>query len=517
MAKRTTALFHGLGLGVLLLVLVGVFSSCGSKPLAPFVRLVVMGVPQATDKLELTVTINGVTRTQDFTAADSFDLITVSFPPGTTGNVTFSLLAYQSNCLVGSGSGSLTLTDDNVRELQIPLTMPMLACGIPAAKIIVQVTNTGSAQGVVTAVSPLGGINCGQDCEEVYAVGTTITLHAAPNIGNFIGWSGACTDFNDCTITLTNPGNYIVQASFAVQLCRGWCSDTAPAGFTQNLNGIAGSSKTDMVAVGDGGTVLRYDGQSWKAEASSVAEKLFGVAVLRGSSPPTYVAVGDLGRVIYNSGSGWMSAVSQTTRLRAVIGNSRDFYAVGDSGTLLKGSYSNLSLPTSGTEAAPVSVAGKNLNAIALQVGNGNSSEYLMAGDMSASGRYNGLAWDPSAPSPSTILNGVWYSKTRLVAVGGTGATAMIFSRSYQLLTLSWRAWQADTPLDGISALRAVWGSAENNIIAVGDSGSIARWNGVSWSKETPPTVKNLKAIWGADASSIYVVGDSATILRYVP
>ena len=64
------------------------------------------------------------------------------------------------------------------------------------------VTRQGLGTGTVTS-SP-AGIDCGADCSEVYAKGTSVTLTAAAGSGStFTGWGGACAGQNNpCTITM---------------------------------------------------------------------------------------------------------------------------------------------------------------------------------------------------------------------------------------------------------------------------------------------------------------------------
>ncbi len=63
------------------------------------------------------------------------------------------------------------------------------------------VTLDGSGTGEVT--SEPAGISCGADCEETYDYGTEVTLTATPQEKNeFIGWSGACSGIDPCTITI---------------------------------------------------------------------------------------------------------------------------------------------------------------------------------------------------------------------------------------------------------------------------------------------------------------------------
>ena len=77
------------------------------------------------------------------------------------------------------------------------------------------VAKSGTGGGVVTAT----GINCGTDCSELYASGTSVTLTAIPAGGSsFAGWSGTgwngsgCQGTAGCTMTISS--NTAVTATF---------------------------------------------------------------------------------------------------------------------------------------------------------------------------------------------------------------------------------------------------------------------------------------------------------------
>ncbi len=63
---------------------------------------------------------------------------------------------------------------------------------------------TVTTVGVGSVRSTPAGINCGTDCTESYASGTSVTLTPKPGRGStFAGWSGACTGTGSCVVSMT--------------------------------------------------------------------------------------------------------------------------------------------------------------------------------------------------------------------------------------------------------------------------------------------------------------------------
>lgn len=75
----------------------------------------------------------------------------------------------------------------------------------------VTVGKTGAGSGTVSG----GTIACGQTCQNVFSIGSTVTLTAVPASGStFVGWTGACTGAGTCTLTMN--GDKVVTAEFGV-------------------------------------------------------------------------------------------------------------------------------------------------------------------------------------------------------------------------------------------------------------------------------------------------------------
>ena len=85
----------------------------------------------------------------------------------------------------------------------------------PTEQYSLTVNKTGTGSGTVT--SNPSGINCGEDCNEVYDQGTNVTLTAVPAAGStFTGWSGGgCSGTGACTVTMNAAKS--VPATFNLQ------------------------------------------------------------------------------------------------------------------------------------------------------------------------------------------------------------------------------------------------------------------------------------------------------------
>jgi Ca2+-binding RTX toxin-like protein len=107
-----------------------------------------------------------------------------------------------TGCATVSGS-TCTVTMSAVRSVAATFNLQNFA---------LTVTKSGLGAGTVTSTP--AGINCGSDCSESYAFGTTVTLKATPSLlSGFDGWSG-CDAVSGTTCTVRIDRVRSVQASF---------------------------------------------------------------------------------------------------------------------------------------------------------------------------------------------------------------------------------------------------------------------------------------------------------------
>lgn len=126
-------------------------------------------------------------------------------PPATvtltaTPDTGYVFLGWSGSCSGASPSVTLTMDANKTCTAQF------------SNQVTLTVQKQGAGSGTVT--SNPAGIDCGQDCSEVYQVGTQVTLTATPAQGSvFAGWLGDCSGTNPTT-TVTMNGNKTCTARF---------------------------------------------------------------------------------------------------------------------------------------------------------------------------------------------------------------------------------------------------------------------------------------------------------------
>ena len=119
----------------------------------------------------------------------------------------------------------------------------------------------------------------------------------------------------------------------------------ASGGTSANLRGVCGSGPDNVIAVGVGGTILRYDGANWAIQpikpieyedgtTAPITAELHGCYAL---SPSVAFAVGADGTILHFDGSVWDRGPTQSpASLRSVYAISEDrAFTVGIEGTIL--------------------------------------------------------------------------------------------------------------------------------------------------------------------------------------
>ncbi|MCG3173991.1 MAG: hypothetical protein GMKNLPBB_02208 [Myxococcota bacterium] len=235
----------------------------------------------------------------------------------------------------------------------------------------------------------------------------------------------------------------------------GWCwSNPLPQGNT--IHGLHAFAPDNILAVGEGGTTLRWDGRKWNWIKRMTREPLYAVW---GSSPNNAWAVGASGTALRWNGVSWseFTKISNEHHVRLWGTGPDDIWAVGET-----------------------------------------------AGLAAAVRRWNGKEWLFNPPTfLKGIIRGVWGSGKNSVYVSGDGM-ALWNGNSWERVNL---------PATG--RLNAIWGANADDIWAVGENGFMVHYDGLRWNFVTPPIREDMKAITGTASNNIYAVSEKGSVLHY--
>lgn len=140
------------------------------------------------------------------------------------------------------------------------------------------------------------------------------------------------------------------------------------------------------------------------------------------------------------------------------------------------------------------------------------ANKVVASGSADAIFRFDGMNWTKSAniaPKPGTQW-GMW----------GTGSTFFSVGASNDCININdTTAVKAASDQGGNPLFRSVFGSAANNIVAVGydgNTGIASKSNGTAWTKlNNVPNVGKLYAIWAASATDMWIGAEGGQVLRF--
>lgn len=249
------------------------------------------------------------------------------------------------------------------------------------------------------------------------------------------------------------------------------CASTDPSNST--IQSLWVQSANDIWAVGNGATILHYDGTSWTVKPApvGVSENLYGVWA---SGPSSAWAVGAFGRILRYDGNVWSSVTSPAfLTLYGIWGVSpTDIWAVGDSSTTT------------------------------------SQGTFL---------RYTGTSWQSVTDTGlgTGQLNSVWADSPSFIYVCGVGGLLARYNGS------TWNTITSGTAAN----LHAIWGTpgglSASSVYAAGDGGTILRIRyavDTQWGKvPSSGTGSTLYGIHGDGSQVIYAVGSGGTVVRADP
>lgn len=126
---------------------------------------------------------------------------------------------------------------------------------------------------------------------------------------------------------------------------------------------------------------------------------------------------------------------------------------------------------------------------------------------------WDGSTWTQQDSGTTQDLWGIWgAAPDDLWAVGGTARRPM--EAVPTLLHYDGSAWTEQelppiTPVN-VTAIFKIWGSAANDVYAVGVGGAVIHYDGSAWTEEVVNARGDFSAIWGSGPDNIVAVGGLA-------
>lgn len=359
---------------------------------------------------------------------------------------------------------------------------------------------------VATAGDDLNGIFGSDTTGEIYAVGDGGRL----SYYNGTSWTSAAygsSDINDVWVSSTGNAYYAADNGFTLTCTYtvttpNSCTTTTTAS-TEDLDGISGSSKTDVLGVGKNGEVWSYDGSGWSAVTVSgnPGEDLEDVFAIDATNS---VAVGDNGAVLLESSGSWSTLTAPTSEdLRGVWAYSTsEIYVFGKQGTVY--SYDGSSWTNQATAAGTDSNdkfedAWGNSTFVYGLTEDGNLFRYRRS-----SGMWTEIA--TCAVGGNIQFEDLWGDGSgNIYLVGKNDATNVGVIYKYDGSSCTNIVTSTDD-------LNGIYGSTSTGeIYAVGDSGYVQYYNGSVWT-ESQPGADDLNDVWVASDGTAFYSGDGGTL-----
>ena len=363
--------------------------------------------------------------------------------------------------------------------------------------------------------------------EDVGGVTGMQFVEASADITAYAGKAVQLQFWFDSSDSIANSGEGVFVDDLKVT---SECGDATTGLRFPTLWDVWGSGSDNVFAVGNEGTIIHFDGTSWKRQAGGEANDLFGLAL----SADFVAAGGAEGEVVTNFGGGLSvdsAATNATLRAMAIV-DGDTAYGFGDGGTIVRhqnGSWTEESSGlfadlqgawTDGVTTVVVGSGGTILRGSGgswvpentaepgtlYDVWGASASDMLAVGEKGVLLEYADGAWTKAGNLTSAELRGVhgFGSAGPWFAVGGGGSIV-------QNLDGVWEVGKSPTSL----VLHGVWGANPNDVWAVGNLGVMVRFDGTSWTEFDSPTGLTLYDVDGRSATDMFAIGAGGVMAQW--
>ena len=322
-----------------------------------------------------------------------------------------------------------------------------------------------------------------------------------------------CGYKNGTDIPLFKTGDYGANWVRAYQGIPGEPNYYAILGENGNNISLLGQQDMTLVLNSTDMSIFHFDGNTWETIRKYVKYKSNDMFSF---SEKIYI-VGNSGSIysdnnIFDFLLLMTNPQAEKEDLNSVWGSETGgLYAVGNRGTILKYSGVEWEIITSGCSTDLFGIWGSAIENDVYAVGSLGKILHLENGE-----------WTNMPNGVKKRLEDVWGTNdgANIYAVGNSWWDEEAGSFRFTIIHYDKTAgyWsKMETPVTRCKKLRAIWGSSNTDIYAVGDNGVILHYDGSSWSQiEIPGDLEmRLYDVWGSSLDNVYAVGQYGTIIHY--
>jgi len=365
--------------------------------------------------------------------------------------------------------------------------------------------NGSTCTRVATASDDLDGIFGSNTTGEIYAVGKDGEI-LYYNGSSWVSASEGSEDINAVWVSSTGNAYYGIDKGYT-STCTyttgggGSTCTTTTTTSAEDLKGISGSSKTDVLGVGKNGEVWAYDGSNWTAVTvtGNPGEDLEDVFAIDSTNS---VAVGDNGSVLLESNGSWSTLTAPTSKdLRGVWAYSTaEIYVFEEKGAIY--SYDGSSWISLGA------AAGTNNNDKFEDAWGNNTYVYGLTK------KGNLFQYTRSSSSWSEITTCVVGGSVEFDDLWGDGSGNIYLAGKDKKNGVVYKydgssCTQVATATDD---LKGIYGSTSTGqIYAVGKDGYYQYYNGTTWVQSRQGS-QDLNDVWVAADGTPFYSGDNGTL-----
>ena len=280
-------------------------------------------------------------------------------------------------------------------------------------------------------------------------------------------------------------------AASAVHAELGWRWEH-PLPTSDHLWPVWGTGPDNVYAGGSDGTVIHYDGTSWRV----VLESWSSFYAIGGSGPDDVWAVGG-GQVRHFDGTSWKVDLSMPPGY-----SWHGVWAVAPDDVHVVGTGSGLTAEFGHFDGTGWTITPSPIFS-PLEGIWGRASNDVWAVARAALLHFDGSGWEVVEPAPGADLMRIWGVDSDRIFVGTSGGDVLL-----------WNGEDLDPIGSGLDYVTGISGSGENDVEIVTYGGRVHRWDGSVWTHTGTSPGTRLMGLWTADASQAFAVGDSGTILH---